>query len=473
MTGDQFSPPQILGLFDAYDGEVVDYESGLVSTGGMLRQNCERLSSQMARAGVSEGDLVVLQAPNGAAFYYAFAATLMVGACPLPIIASAARHEINHLADTHGARWLLNATQPGGATRPSPGSDWVEPLAPAFERPPLPVAVPLHLTSGSTGTPKLAMRPSSAAIAEASHYAATLGIDSDDTIHCVTPLSHAYAFGMGFMVSLLTGASIVVTRSFNPRLTCRILDGNGATIFPAAPAMLPLLVKSRLRSTGRLRHLLTAGAPLPPAAAALFEKEAGITAHQLYGTTETGGISVSRSAYRASVVGRPMDGVAVKLCDVDEEAGVGRLMVQSSSMMSGYAGPDGSLSGLGHGGWFKTDDLGILAEDGEIELLGRVSDVVNVCGFKVMPREVEAVISKMPQVVEVKAYRARSRAGDEMLAVAIVASERLGRASVQEVCLSMMARHKCPSAVHVLNDLPRLGNGKVNVGQLPGAIQPV
>jgi long-chain acyl-CoA synthetase len=326
------------------------------------------------------------------------------------------------------------------------------------------------MTSGSTGTPKLARRPSHSAIAEARHYAATMHIREDDIIHCVTPLSHAYAFGLGFMTPLLTGADVIATRSFNPRITRRILAEAGATILPAAPAMLPLMARAGVRSGAGLRLLLTAGAPLQPGVAEAFERASGIVPRPLFGTTETGGISVSMEICRTSAVGRPMAGVDVEICDPELETGTGRIRVRSSSIMDGYLCHDGGPAGLEPGGWFRTDDLGAIGDDGQIELLGRVSDVVNVAGFKVMPQEVEMIIAAMPQVVEVKAYRARSPRQDEILAVAIVADGRLDPALVHDACRASMARHKCPTAIHVLEDLPRLSNGKIDVGALPSAM---
>ena len=80
-----------------------------------------------------------------------------------------------------------------------------------------PVAgMPLHPTSGTTGIPKLAARHGVAAIAEAAHYQDAMGIGPDDTILCVVPMSHAYGFGTSAMMPLVSGASVVSSRRFQP-----------------------------------------------------------------------------------------------------------------------------------------------------------------------------------------------------------------------------------------------------------------
>ena len=99
---------------------------------------------------------------------------------------------------------------------------------------------------------------------EERHYVETLDIDERDVVLAVSPMSHAYAYGMAVMVPLLTGASLVATRRFNPTLVQRALAECNVTIFPAVPAMLDvLLIGAGGRVSSAPRCVLAAGSPLP------------------------------------------------------------------------------------------------------------------------------------------------------------------------------------------------------------------
>ena len=123
-----------------------------------------------------------------------------------------------------------------------------------FQTPPvfLP-GVPLHPTSGTTGQPKIAARPGLCALAEAAHYIDTIGIDASDLLLVAPPMSHAYAYGMGVMVPLLSGASMVTMRRFSPRLVHDAFEQLGITIFPAVPMMLEMLLFGSRSLPGRAK----------------------------------------------------------------------------------------------------------------------------------------------------------------------------------------------------------------------------
>src|SRR5262249_32738749 len=155
-------------------------------------------------------------------------------------------------------------------------------------------------------------------------------ITADDTILCVIPMSHAYGFGTSVMLPLISGADVVSTRRFNPRLVERVIEEYPITTFPAVPAMLDLFVLSR-RGTSRIpRRVLSAGAPLPERAATAFLEQTGNTICPLYGATETGGISVAVGGQVPSLgacVGPAMRAVSVAVRPVGDapelKAGVG------------------------------------------------------------------------------------------------------------------------------------------------------
>lgn len=486
----ELSPVPILDAFENYSGSYFDLDRERALDGSELRMFRDRLAAGLRRGGLEPGDRVVFCVGNGPAFLAGFAAVLSVEGSPLLVHPKSPPPELKRTALRLGASLVI------ADDLSSP--DWqnefarVESLASAgpFElfaariadttpgtrvHGPGLAGVPLHPTSGTTGVPKTAVRPARAAEGEARHYVETIGVTSEDVILTVAPMCHAYAFGMGVMVSLFSGAHIASMRSFQPGLALDALSSGRITIFPAVPAMLDvLLLEETATDWSGLRCVLTAGSPLPERTANRFRERTGIAVRPLYGTTETGGIAVAPAGGKpllAGQVGLAMRGVETRLAyeanSQGAPAGVGRLLIRSSSMMAGYLSSAAIDKSLISEGWFDTGDLAAIDSDGYIQLMGRESDVINVEGSKVIPCEVEEVIAALPGVHEVKVYAGRRRTGAQFVKAAIVSDPLVDEAAILAHCERNLVYYKCPERIIPVDALPRSPAGKILRDQLP------
>lgn len=488
FASERFSPAPILDAFDRYRGTVLDLDERQAIGPAALRRARDELAVLLTDQGLREGDRVVLAAANGPFFFASLAAVLSLGGSPLLVHVKTPPTELNRTALRYGAVGILtNGWSPAelvdfGREAKSWGERWktcvwmatdleskdFNASYPAFP------GVPLHPTSGTTGLPKIALRPGLCAMAEAAHYVAALEVQRCDLILACTPMSHAYAYGMGVMVPLLTGCNVAAMRQFDPAVARQALHELGVTILPAAPAMLDVLTfgaGDALRETARC--VLSAGAPLPERTSRRFQQCSGMNVRPLYGTTETGGITVAESLEAlpaAGYVGRPMAGVEARLSSAAAECGNGaalsRLSIRSSSMMAGYLSRDGVDDRQLPDGWFETGDLAALDGHGGITLFGRESEVINVGGLKVVPCEVEEWIAALSGVQQVKVYPGADRNGRQFVKAAVVAPERTEH-DVRAHCERGLVYYKCPRRVLLLETLPRSANGKIAVGELP------
>jgi len=316
------------------------------------------------------------------------------------------------------------------------------------------------------------LRPGPAAMAEARHYVETAAIGPDDSILVAAPQSHAYCYGMGTMVPLLSGASIVTMRAFEAGLVQSALRNTRVTIFPAVPAMLASLMFGTAADLfSRVHTVFSAGAPLNEKTAASFQRKFGIAVRPLYGTTETGGIAIGgagASAVAGICVGPPMQGVEAELRVAGDGLGedVGMLYVRSESMMVGYLDEQGLDQSMIVDGWFKTGDLANIDADGQISLRGRQSEVINVAGMKVIPSEVESVLLELPGVSEIKVYAREQRSGAQSVYAAVVA-DTVDEAGVRTHCEQHLVYYKRPTVITFLPALPRNAAGKIAMDQLP------
>jgi acyl-CoA synthetase (AMP-forming)/AMP-acid ligase II len=483
------SPTPILDAFEGARGSIVDLDRDAVVTPDDLRRASLELGRVLRANGLSRGDRAVMAVRNGPMFLATLSAILRAEGSPLLVHADTPAAEVARTGRRFGAAFAITdalslgdlesaglygrefspynwASGVWSRNRAAPG---IEELDGVFL-----AGVPLHPTSGTTGEPKLALRAGTAAMAEPLHYIETIGIDESDTILCTIPMSHAYGYGMCAMVPLLCGATMLSLRRVNPGIIVNAITQQGVTIYPTMPTTLELLLGAIEDAIAPPRCITTAGTALPKRIARQAKARWGATVRPLYGTTETGGIAVATPDHDPETtgsVGPPMEGVSIRLQPVDGAEGgtgdVGQLWAGSSSRMAGYLTPTGVDASSITDGWFNTGDLARLDEAGNIVLRGRESEVINAFGNKVLPSEVEEVISLLPEVIEVKAYAAPNRWGSNSVKAAVVVSGRLTDADVRAHCMKNLVPYKQPEQITLLEKLPRSPSGKILLSQLP------
>jgi acyl-CoA synthetase (AMP-forming)/AMP-acid ligase II len=485
---DSLSAEPILAAIENYQGSITDLEDNLTVDAASLAVARGALLSKLQAGGLEAGDRIVIAVGNGPLFVAALDAVLRAGGSPLLVHYQLPATELRRIAIKYAAAQILTdaneadqLTALGCAAVPH-DLGWRRcfqvTLSAADAQnlslfPALP-AMPLHPTSGSTGQAKMAVRPGPCAIAEATNYITAIGLDHRDSELVVTPMSHAYAYGMGLMAPLVSGARILSLRKFAAKAVLEAIKDRNVTVFPAVPAMLDvLLFGGGDKSLGRPRLVLSAGAPLTQKTVEKFEKLTGRSIAPLYGTTETGGITVGVCGVRPNQfqnVGPALCGVRAQLAparSAELGEGVGRVMIQSPSMMAGYLGPHGIDRTPISDGWFVTGDLGRITREGEIELVGRESDVINVAAMKVVPSEVEEVVAEYPGVEECKAYAGTSITGAQFVKVAIVADPSFDEAKLRLYCSQQLVSYKRPVKIARLSAMPRNAAGKIITDQLP------
>ncbi len=484
------SPQPILDAAARYRGRFVDLDAGRTVEADDFHIARGQLAERLTSLGLAPGERVVISISNGPQFVTALVSVLAVGGAPLLVHARTPAAELKRTALKFGAGLILSDECPLAELEAEElpiaalsAGDWLQ-LGAAKVRPTLPgfsqgysrlPSVPLHPTSGTTGVPKVAVRPGFAATEEARHYIETIGVTAEDTILAIAPMCHAYAYGMCVMVPLLSGASVVSMRSFAASKVLQGVSEQRVTIVPAVPAMLDVLLfggADQLRGT--VKTVLSAGSPLSERTAERFAAKTSLRVRPLYGTTETGGITVAPAGdaqVAGSCVGPAMQGVEAQVRPHAEQVSatpdVGRLFIRSSSMMAGYLGADGVDRELLGDGWFETGDLARIDEAGRIHLLGREAEVINVEGLKVIPLEVEEVIASIPGVVEVKVYAGSRKSGGQFIKAAVVVDGTLDVQVIRAHCEKHLVYYKRPERILPLDALPRSAAGKILRDQLP------
>lgn len=303
-------------------------------------------------------------------------------------------------------------------------------------------------TSGSTGRPKRVVLSRRALLASVAATRRHLGAQGAWLL--VLPAS--YVAGLQVVVrSLVAGHEPVLLEE-------RVSFVDAVAALPAGPtftSLVPTQLHRMLDSADDLEALrsfhtiLLGGGAIDPELRARAER-ADVHLVATYGSSETAGGCVYD--------GRPLDGVAVALGDD------ARIRIGGPTLFDGYDGDPALTAETLVGGWFLTSDAGRLDEDGKLQVLGRIDDVVISGGVNVPTPAVAARLREHPAVTLVEVLGIPDDEWGHRVVAFVVGTLDLDEA--REFVAEKHPRSWAPREVHVLPALPLLDNGKVDRMQL-------
>jgi acyl-CoA synthetase (AMP-forming)/AMP-acid ligase II len=145
------------------------------------------------------------------------------------------------------------------------------------------------------------------------------------------------------------------------------------------------------------------------------------------------------------------------------------LQVRGPQVFDGYLANDTATeSAFTVDGWLRSGDLARRRADGTLQLTGRLKDVINTRGYKVMPREVEDVLLEHPSISTVAVMSAPDDVVGESIVAFVTARDRAAVAedTIVSWCRERLIHYKVPRRVIVVDAMPLLGVGKIDRRQL-------
>lgn len=335
----------------------------------------------------------------------------------------------------------------------------------------------LH-SSGTTGMPKIVRRGAAALDAVGENCRRAIDVRESDTMLLAIPLYHSYGIDLGVLTAVTAGCSIELHRHFDLAIVKTALLERGVTILPAVPLMFDALARAAKpgAATTKLRRAFSAGSPLPRRVFDRFEEIYAIKVGQIYGATEFGSVTFNDPEgehFDPEQVGLPLNGVQLRIVDRDEPqidrplpvGEEGQVAVSSPSMLTEYVDDPASPT---TGGFLLTGDLGRLDHRGRLTLTGRTKLMIDVGGLKVNPLEVEAVLTRHPDVREAVAV-AVPYSDTSCRLKAIIIPEPGSEVSVDELrefARRHLIHYKVPRSFEIRTTVPRSPTGKILRQQL-------
>jgi fatty-acyl-CoA synthase len=168
---------------------------------------------------------------------------------------------------------------------------------------------------------------------------------------------------------------------------------------------------------------------------------------------------------RPDSCGRPVLFCEVRVVDEQgADAVEGELLYRSPQLCTGYwALPEATADAFTDDGWFRSGDLVRIDEEGYLFVVDRIKDVINTGGVLVASREVEEALYEHPSVGEIAVVGLPHERWIEAIAAVVVAREgtAVDEAELIAFAKSVLAPHKVPKAIHVVDELPKNPSGKL------------
>jgi acyl-CoA synthetase (AMP-forming)/AMP-acid ligase II len=458
-------------------------------------------TSLSAAFGGAHGGRVAVVARNGPEYMEVMWAAWLAGLCIVPVNAKLHPREIAYVFDHAGVKICFASSELADAIgRVAADVATLEraiffgskDYAALFDAPPMPVQdvgpdAPawLFYTSGTTGRPKGATLTHRNLLGMTLRYFPDIdSLSAADSIVHVAPFSHATGL---FSLAHVAKASRHVfpeAPTFDEvELAALVNAHEQATIF-LAPTMLNRFVAHAATTSvqvevERVRTIIYGGAPMYLEDLKRALRFFGPRLCQLYGQGETPNTItfVSKAMHadsahpryeeRLASVGIARTGIDVQVADADGRplaAGeIGEVLVRSDVTMAGYWNDEAASAKALAGGWLHTGDLGTFDREGFLTLKDRSKDVIISGGSNIYPREVEEVLLRHEDVLEVAVVgRPSAQWGEEVFAfVVLKPGSRVSRDELDRCCLENIARFKRPKDYAFVPSLPKNNYGKV------------
>ena len=362
------------------------------------------------------------------------------------------------------------------------GPEWRSMIGAPGELPQAPAdrhdVVNMQYTSGTTGAPKGVLLTHHNVLNNALLTAQRLAATERDRICVPVPLYHCFGCVIGSLVSLVTGAAMILPAArFDALSTLRAIESERATVIYGVPAMFIAELEHPQFAGFDLRPLRTgimAGAPCPIEVMKRVVSDmhcAGMTI--AYGQTESSPvITMSRAddglERRVTTVGSVLPATEVKIVSPAGETvpvgEQGELCTRGYLVMKGYDGdPEATARAVDGEGWLHTGDLATMREDGYVRITGRAKDMIIRGGENISPREIEEFLHTHPKIAEVQVVGVPdARMGEAVAAwVRLRAGEALTAEEICDFCRGRIAHFKIPHYIRFVDAFPMTVTGKI------------
>ncbi|UCC19211.1 MAG: AMP-binding protein [Promethearchaeota archaeon] len=364
------------------------------------------------------------------------------------------------------------------------------PNIPKIDMDPDDMAVILY-SGGTTGVPKGIMLSNYNFITEGTQVATWMNMSDKDSALAILPIFHGFGLGVCVNAVFMGGGKSILVPSFTPDQVADLIKSKKPTLLFGVPTLYEALNRNTKFQNTNLSFLKAAfcGADtLPRTTKEKFEEicrnnGSNVQLREGYGLTEavTGICAMPLGEYREGSIGIPLPDMMMKIVELEtiKEAPVGQegeLCIHGPAVMLGYLNKpeetrkvlkkheDGKF-------WLHTGDIATMDKDGFFYFKLRLKRMIKSSGFNVYPAQVEEVLYKHPDVLEVCVIGVPDEKQVEKVKAFVVLKEPSNEGKEMEeklikYCHENLIKWSCPREIEFTKQLPKTLVGKIDFKQL-------
>ena len=345
-------------------------------------------------------------------------------------------------------------------------------------------ACSLNYTSGTTGDPKGVVYHHRGAWLTAMSNQMVWSMGKHPIYLWTLPMFHCNGWCFPWTVTALAGTHVCL-RSVNAKNIYKSIALHKVTHMCGAPIILSMIInaeKNEIKQINNKVNIMTAAAAPPPAILAGIENK-GFDVTHVYGLTEVYGPAVvcewkekwntleagpkSEKKARQGVQYPSLEELSIrdpetmKAVPKDGKT-IGEVMMRGNMVMKGYHDNINATKESFLGDWFHTGDLGVMHEDGYIELKDRSKDIIISGGENISSIEIEETLYKNTKVLIAAVVAIPDKKWGET-PCAFIELKKDCKATEKEIidfCKSHMANFKCPKKI-IFQIIPKTSTGKI------------
>lgn len=456
-----------------------------LSNAALLEQIIAAATAFHAR-GVGPGDVIALALPNRVELIIVLFAAWRLGAAVTPINPVLGTTEAAYQTKDAGALLVvaendgrdlgvptvtLEEIRGGASALPGKEAPADAPPLAAFSADDLALLI---YTSGTTGSPKGVMLTQANLDAMTESFATWLELTEADHSLLVLPLFHANGITLGTLTPLRVGGQVSITGRFSRDRFFGDVEKHRPTYFSAVPAIYALLASlpDDVRpDTSSLQFAVCGAAPMPAESIERFETRFGVTIVEGYGLSETtcaSTINPLRGLRKPGTVGLPLPGQQVAVVGEDDRplgrGEVGEVVIAGPVVMAGYLNRPEETERTIVNGWLHTGDLGRFDEDGYLQIVDRIKDMIIRGGENLYPKEIENALYAHEDVREAAVVGAPDPILGEIPVafVSLRADAETTAADLDAHARENLAAFKRPAKITIMDELPKNPVGKID-----------
>jgi non-ribosomal peptide synthetase component E (peptide arylation enzyme) len=490
---------------DAHPDRVAIVDRGERVRYSELRARGDRVAAGLQALGIGAGDVVTIHLPNWAAFAYVFFACERIGAVANQIGPDFRSREVEYFLKFSESRsfvcaasfknfdyvTMIQELRPqlpdlqsvlvlgGNGTEDSVDLD---PIIDGSRT--LPALVPhamsandvmrMAFTSGTTGNPKGVTHTFNTTLPACWILNDAMEVTADEVFLVFLPLGLNWGY-LTLLQSIMAGARAVLLDRFTGRGALELIEREGVTFIPSAPASIiamlndPELDRFDLRS---LRVVITGGASCPVETIRAYRRRFPGHLIELYGMLETGFHTFTRFSDDPEAVtgsiGRVAKGMGLRIIDGDgrdvPKGAEGEIAAEGPSVHLGYhKNPAANAELFTADGWFRTGDLGQIDPAGNARIVGRLKEMINRGGKKFFPREIEEILYTHPKVLHAAIVGVPDPRLGERNCLCLIprAGASLSLEEAVKFLGDSVAPYKLPEELEVFEEFPFTPTGKI------------